>query len=124
MQVWGTTPPVAFSFESTGHHSGVCLDEGCNALVYFGADNESDRRQYHLDDANLSGIASGTIDLAFAQQAAMGEDPNGPPWVPPSGTTLLQNVQIDASGNRLRFDFVSHLESPPTVAHYDLWRCE
>ncbi|OJY29641.1 MAG: hypothetical protein BGO98_48295 [Myxococcales bacterium 68-20] len=123
MTAFGTSRPVTFAFESNGHYSGMCLDALCGALVYYRTDAESDAKQYRLDNMNLDGVVSGTIDLAFPPQPIMGESPNDPPWVPEVGTTRLEKVELDASGNRLRFDFVSHLQSPPTIAHYDLWRC-
>jgi hypothetical protein len=121
--IFGTHPPVAFSFEASGHYSGICLAAGCWATIYNGSDNESPYKKYKLDAMSLDGISSGLIDLAFPPQASMGEDPSSPPSVPPSGTTLLQKIVLDASGNRLRFDLVDHMHAPPYVAHYDLHRC-
>lgn len=43
--------------------------------------------------------------------------------VPAAGTTVLENVTLDAHRNRLRFELVSYLQSPPFVAKYDLHRC-
>ena len=121
--VYGTTPPVAFSFEATGHYSGMCLEAMCAALVSWGTDAEYPQKKYRLPDLTIDGVLSGTIDVAFPPQPAMGENPNDPPWVPPLGQTLLQNVKLDASGNRLRFDFVSYINPTPMTAHYELWRC-
>lgn len=121
--IFGTTPPVAFSFESDGHYAGICLASGCWATIYNGTDNESAAKRYRLDTMSVDGVTSGTIDLAFPPQPAMGEDPNDPPYVPAVGTNVLQKVVLDASGNRLRFDLVSYMQAPPFVAHYELWRC-
>ena len=122
--IFGTNPTVAFSFESNGHYSGMCLDAGqCWATIYNGTDNESPFKKFVLDDMSLAGVSSGNIDLAFPPQPAMGENPSDPPYVPAAGTNVLKNVVLDASGNRLRFDLVSYMQSPPFVAQYDLWRC-
>lgn len=123
MDVYGGPHPVMFSFEANKHYSSVCLEVDCGATLHVATDNESPFKRYHLVDMTIDGVTSGTIDLAFPPQPAMGEDPNDPPWVPPSGTTVLQKVMIDESGNRLRFDLVSYLYDPPTIAHYELWRC-
>jgi len=121
--IFGTTPTVAFAFEASGHYSGVCLGAQCWATIYNGTDNESPAKKYRLDDAGLDGVSSGSIDLAFPPQPAMGEDPSDPPYVPAAGTTVLRNVTLDADRNRLRFELVSYLQSPPFVAKYDLHRC-
>ncbi len=122
--VFGTTPPVAFSFEGNGHYSGICLEAACWATIFNGSDNESPYKKYKLDAMNLDGVSSGLIDLAFPRQASMGENPLDPPYISVSGTTVLQKVLLDASGNRLRFDLVDYNYAPPYVAHYDLYRCE
>lgn len=121
--IFDTTPNVAFSFESNGHYSGQCLDTGCWATIYYRTDNESPLKLYRLPEMSLDGVLSGTIDLVFPAQPAMGEDPSDPPYVPVSGTNVLKNVVLDATGNRLRFDLVSYMQAPPFVAHYDLHRC-
>lgn len=121
--IFGTTPTVAFSFDASGHYSGICLGTQCWATIYNGTDNESPAKKYRLDDMSLDGVSSGTIDLAFPPQPIMGEDPSDPPYVPAVGTTVLKNVVLDASGNRLRFELVSYMHSPPYVAKYDLYRC-
>lgn len=122
--IFGTTPNVAFDFEASNHYSGICLDAAqCWATIYNRTDNESPAKKFRLVDMSLDGVSSGTIDLAFPPQPAMGENPSDPPYVPATGTNVLRDVVLDATGNRLRFDLVSYMQSPPFVAHYDLYRC-
>ena len=113
----GTTHPVAFSFEATGHYAGMCLATECAALIYWGTDFDYPQKQYRLPGLTVDGVLSGTIDLAAPPSAAMGEDPNNPPYI-----TVFDflNVELDASRDRLRFDAVI---SDSLRAHYELWRC-
>lgn len=122
--IFGTTPNVAFDFEASNHYSGICLDAAqCWATIYNRTDNESPAKKFELVDMSLDGISSGTIDLVFPPQPAMGENPSDPPYIPARGTNVLRDVKLDVTGNRLRFDLVSHMQAPPYVAHYDLYRC-
>jgi hypothetical protein len=121
---WNMGMPVSFSFKADGGYSAHCLASGCSApLLYGGSDFDTDLKHYRLPTMNFDGVASGSIDLAFGPQPQMGDDPSAPPWIPPDGTTILQNVELDASGKRLRFDLVSYLYKPPDNAHYELWQC-
>ena len=121
--VSGEKQSVMISLEASGHYTGMCFGPTCGAWVYNGSDFPSPLAQYRLDAMSLDGVSSGSVDMVFGPQAAFGEKPTDPPYVPVAGTNLLQKVVLDASGNRLRFFLVSYLDTPVMTAYYDLWRC-
>jgi hypothetical protein len=93
----------------------VCLTqdlaEGCIAF-YYGTDEDTELKQYRIENLNIDGIVSGEIDVAFDYGSEYGL----PAW-----QGLIEELQIDAAAQRMTFDFWRDDGYGPVS--FDLWRC-
>ena len=96
---WIPDYEVSLWFDASGHWGGSCAVESemCCVAFYYGTDLDCDLKRYSIDDATLSGKATGTIDIPFWY----GETGCGLP----SWQGELSSVALDADLDRLRFDF-------------------
>ncbi len=97
----GWTQPVyevAITF-GEGRYSAHCASTPthCCVAFYYGTDLDDPLKAFRLLSTDPEGRAFGEIDIVF--------DYNDSPPGLPSWQGLLQNVEIDATGNRLRFEF-------------------
>lgn len=118
---WGvaTTPwvpdyAVSFRFADDGHYSARCIDQEpadcpCRAL-YYGTDLDDPLKVWSLDTTD--GVTTnGLIDIIY--------------WYPPDAAYesghqgYLVDVELDATGDRLRFDLMYDEYGP---IHYELER--
>jgi hypothetical protein len=112
---WAPIPAVAMSFTADGPYAGrysaMCLSAYCRAF-YYGTDADSPLKQYRLNDVGDAGRALGEIDIV---------DEYGDQFGDVGWQGELHNIEIDATGNRLRFHFWRSDGYGPI--RYDLWRC-
>jgi len=91
---WIAPYEVDLEFRVDGSYSGRCTrgSDVCCVAFYYGTDRDSPRKRYRVQDATLSGNVIGQIDIdfGFALAGWQGE---------------LSQIELDASGNGLSFDF-------------------
>lgn len=104
-------------FNDDGTYYAHCLDQSmeCCLSFYAGSDRVFPERSRHfeIDEINTLRRGSGSIEVFF--------DYNGEPGLP-AWQGELANVELDASGDRLRFDFNTSDGYGPV--HFDLYRSE
>ena len=109
-----TDPPyeVSASFRADGGYSARCekATPGCCVAFNYGTDDDTELKHYELFGIDRRG-AYGEIDIAFR---------DGSTYYPPAWQGELRSVQIDATGDRLRFDFYQSDMYPPI--EFDLER--
>lgn len=111
---WVPPYAVTMSFNADGHYGGKCVwssNECCEAL-YYGTDDDTPLKRYSLDSVTTTGEVNGRIDIIYGSPTV--------PYYESGYQGTLQNAQLDATGNRLRFDFIYGGEYGPL--HYDLQR--
>jgi hypothetical protein len=94
---WSPPYEVSARFRTNGSYSAACekATKACCVAFYYGTDDDADIKRYELTGIGPSG-AFGTIDIAFDY----GDVYDLPGW-----QGELHNARIDATGDRLRFDF-------------------
>lgn len=109
-------PPygVELSFEADGHYSSRCLESSNTTCVafYYGTDTDSTLKQVRLEDSTVFGKVSGEIDVAFSV--------DGTDFYLPGWQGRIKDLEVDASGQRMRFDFST---GEGSWISFDLWRC-
>lgn len=114
---WTTPYEVDLSFGADGSYSSRCSilsESGCCVAFYYGTDADTPLKQWRVEDATLSGNVFGEIDIAFDYF----EDGYGlPAW-----QGKLTEIERDASGNGLRFEFRTDTGYGPV--RYELRRSE
>jgi hypothetical protein len=108
-------PPydVDIAFRADGSYSAHCsgVADDCCVAFYYGTNADSDIKRYRIEDATLSGNVVGEIDIAFGYDGNFGL----PAW-----QGMLSHVELDGSGNALRFEFRTSSGYGPL--RYDLRR--
>lgn len=103
---WMAPYEVLASFQADGGYSAHCLYDsdndgddvdGCCRAFYYGSDLDSELKQWRLEDVSANGTFSGEIDIAFCYE---GEECYLPSW-----QGEVDDLQFDATGDRLRFEF-------------------
>jgi hypothetical protein len=113
---WTTPYEVDLTFREDGGYSGRCSDfpECCRAF-YYGTDDDAPLKRWRLVQASANGEVSGEIDIVFDYPAE-----NAPHHGLPAWQGLLSNIERDASGDGLRFEFARDDGYGPV--RYDLRR--
>jgi hypothetical protein len=96
---WTEPYGVTLSFGDDGSYAGECVwsSNQCCLALHYGTDDDSDLKRYELEGVTLDGEGYGTIDVVFGERGSYSE----------SGYQgVLENVQLDATFDRLRFDFM------------------
>lgn len=116
---WTKPYAVDLTFTADGHYSSRCSDSSpsCCLAFYYGTDDETPLKQWRIDSATASGAASGQIDIPFDDNPYSAE---GDTYSLPAWQGVLSNIERDASGDGLRFDFARSDGYGPV--HYDLRR--
>ncbi|HEY4184498.1 MAG TPA: hypothetical protein VGP07_05480 [Polyangia bacterium] len=111
---WIPTYEVRLSFTANGGYAARCTwsSNMCCVAFYYGTDDDSALKTYTIDSITTAGKVGGTIDIIFGTALA-GYYESGYQGV-------LKNVVLDATGNRLRFDFWNGGEYGPV--QFDLQR--
>jgi hypothetical protein len=109
---WKDPYEVIVTFTADGGYSGACTwasNECCHAFDY-GTDDDTPLKRYSVDTVSRDGSVSGSIDIIFRYDTGFME----------SGYQgLLVNIELDATLDRLRFDFMYGMSGPLV---YDLER--
>lgn len=91
---WVPPYEVDIEFRADGSYSARCSvgSNECCIAFYYGTDRDTPLKRYRVEDATLSGNVIGEIDIdfGFALAGWQGE---------------LSHIELDASGNGLRFEF-------------------
>jgi hypothetical protein len=111
---WTNPYVVDITFHADGHYSDRCseLEDACCSAFYYGTSDDTPLKQWRVDDATLSGNVFGELDVVFDY----GDSHGLPAW-----QGELSQIERDASGNGLRFEF-SHLTYGPQ--RFDLRRVQ
>lgn len=111
---WTPAYEVSISFAADGGYSARCLwsSNMCCLAFYYGTDDDTPLKHYKIDSVSLSGQVSGTIDIIFGTRASG--------YYQSGYGGELEKVELDATGNRLRFEFWYDHDYGPTV--FDLQR--
>lgn len=112
---WTAAYPVSAEFRDDGSYSARSLQttEPRFPAFYYGIDDDHPLKRFRLLDVTAYGLVRGEIDLVFFT--------SGTPNDLPSWQGLLEELTLDALGNRLQFDF--RTSSGYGDVHFDLWRC-
>ena len=99
------TPPyeVTARFGEDGSYSAQCDANECCVAFYFGTDDDTNIKVYELTTIGPEGVF-GLIDIAFEYGPGVYDLPG---W-----QGELHRVNLDATGNRLRFDFIETTHGP------------
>jgi hypothetical protein len=101
------TPPyaVTMSFSEDQTYSAECLwsSNECCLAFYYGTDDASDLKRYVIEGVTLDGGGYGSIDIVF------GEPEN---YYESGRQGVLENVELDATLARMRFDFMYDAYGP------------
>lgn len=101
---WVPVYEVTMSFTADGHYGARCAwsSNACCVAMYYGTDDDTPLKRYAFDSVTTIGKVSGSIDIIF------GGDYGGQqvPYYESGYQGTLKNVELDATGNRLRFDFI------------------
>lgn len=108
---WEPVYEVFVAFDADGHYASRSLHAYLPAF-YYGTDLDTDLKKWALSDVASSGVASGTIDIAFQYGSTFGL----PAW---SGK--LQDVTVDAAAGRLSLSFLT--SDGHGQVRFTLWRC-
>jgi hypothetical protein len=110
---WVDPYEVTAEFGADGHYSAKCIanSDDCCVAFYYGTDKDTPIKTYTIEDATLSGNVTGTIAIAFDY---------GTFFDTPGWQGELSHVEIDADGNRARFDFETSDGYGPV--HFELER--
>ena len=110
---WTTPYRVELTFREDGTYSAHCTEfsNDCCTAFYYGSDLDSSLKRYRVGDATLSGNVFGELDIAFIY----GDEEHLAGW-----QGELSHIEIDASGNGLRFEFARSDGYGPLA--YDLRR--
>jgi hypothetical protein len=95
--------PGTARFEADGHYSAQCDAHECCVAFYYGTDDDTDIKVYELNAIGLDGVI-GLIDIAFQYGPGI--------YDLPAWQGELHRVNLDATGNRLRFDFSERMRDP------------
>ncbi len=109
---WVPAYPIQMTFDAEGHYSAVRMpSDSCSSALYWGMDEESDLKQYRLNDVDASGAASGELDMVWCYEETgcyIG-------WA-----ATVTGLESDSTGNRIRFDL--HNERACCPVHVELER--
>jgi len=96
---WIPLYEVRMSFDSDGHYGGSCSSSSpsCCRAMYYGTDDDTPLKRYTLDSVTTTGAVNGSIDIIYGGSSV--------PYYESGYQGTLRNVQLDLTGNRLRFDF-------------------
>jgi hypothetical protein len=110
---WTAPYEVEAAFTEDGHYSASCVhgSNDCCIAFYYGTDDDADIKRYSIDDATLSGRVTGFIDIIFGTRGSYSEAA----W-----QGELSDVDVDATGDRARFDFATSDGYGPI--HFELER--
>ena len=111
---WIPPYPVALTFGNDGRYSAKSLDPSSSVAFYYGTDDDHAFKQYRLEDVSVLGRVRGEIDIVFGYGAGS--------YDVGAWQGLIQELVLDASGDRLRFEFARSDGYGPVT--FDLWRCK
>jgi len=113
---WVPPYDVTLTFGADGSYSGACQwsSNMCCVAFYYGTDDDTPLKQYALDTVTATGQVGGPIDIIYNYQAAG--------YAESGYQGDLRHVELDATGNRLRFEFWYGGEYGPLK--FDLARAE
>jgi hypothetical protein len=96
---WTEPYAVTLTFGEDGSYSGQCVwsSNQCCLAFYYGTDDDSELKRYELEGVTFDGEGYGTIDIIFGVDGSYGES---------SYQGALENLELDATFDRLRFDFM------------------
>jgi len=96
---WVPPYDVTLTFGADGSYSGACRwsSNMCCVAFYYGTDDDTSLKQYALDTVTAAGVVGGPIDIIYDYQAAG--------YAESGYQGDLRRVELDATGNRLRFEF-------------------
>lgn len=117
---WVPPYEVLATFDADGSYSAHCVYntdydagiDGCCRAFYYGTDRDNNGKKWELLDVSTSGAISGEIGIIFYYGDNSYQSPG---W-----QGLLQHVEVDATGDRLRFEFRTSDGYGPVA--FDLWR--
>jgi hypothetical protein len=96
---WVAPYEVKLTFTADGGYSAACTwaSNECCVAFYYGTDTDSDLKHYDVNRVSTSGEVGGDIAVIFGEPGSFYESGY-------QGT--LENIELDATGTRLRFDFM------------------
>lgn len=109
---WTPAYPVYLALESDGTYA--TRSSGDQPALYYGTDLDTPLKTWALDDLSIYGLASGSIAIAF--------DYGGGGFDVAAWSGELDDVQLDAAGNRLQLSYTTSSGYGPI--QLDLWRCD
>jgi hypothetical protein len=117
---WTTPYQVELTFDADGRYSARCSEPEiaqCCRAFYYGTDDDTPLKRWHLDGATLEGQAFGQIDIAFDYPTDTGLEYGLPAW-----QGELSKIERNAAGDGLRFEFATSSGYGPV--RYDLRRAD
>jgi len=96
---WVPPYDVTLTFGADGSYSGACRwsSNMCCVAFYYGTDDYTSLKRYALDTVTAAGQVGGPIDIIYDYQAAG--------YAESGYQGDLRRVELDTTGNRLRFEF-------------------
>ena len=100
---WEPPYEVSLSFTTAGGYSAHCAwsSNMCCVAFYYGTDDDTPLKRYQLDQISIEGHLSGSIDIVFSYPDGLG----GVRYDRSGYDGAMKEVELDATRNRLRFQF-------------------